>query len=59
VVVGKSVPQTQPDQLGDFLLLVYRRRFVLAAHVLERRFRPRLERRRAFAPTSKTTQFFV
>jgi hypothetical protein len=39
VVVRKDVPQTQSDQLGDFLLLVDRRRFVFAAHVLERRFR--------------------
>jgi hypothetical protein len=31
VVVREDVPQTQSDRLGDFLLLVYWRRFVLAA----------------------------
>jgi hypothetical protein len=58
VVVREDVPQTNSDQLGDFLVLINRRRFVLAPHVFERGFGPRFECRRALAPASETTQVF-
>jgi hypothetical protein len=59
VIAREDVPQTQPNRLGDLLLLlVYRRRVVLAAHVLERWFGLGTEGRVALALRAELTPLF-